>query len=107
MFYKTYTAAMSVPIPTRFSDDEVARIDALVEAGVGETRSEVVRRAVAQLADVERRRRIGEEIVQSYREMPETDGEMAWASANAVAMVEAEPWELKPDGLWGPCDESG
>lgn len=107
MFYKPYTADVSVPIPTRFSEDEVATIDALVGAGIGDTRSEVVRHAVALLVDTERRRRVGEEIARSYRDSPEHDEFNTLARQNMIAMVEAEPWELKSDGLWGPCDASG
>ncbi|MDY7103615.1 MAG: hypothetical protein S0880_20740 [Actinomycetota bacterium] len=36
--------------------------------------------------------RIGRAIADSYRSMPQTSDDEALASANAVAMTEAEPW---------------
>ncbi|HEX6660036.1 MAG TPA: ribbon-helix-helix domain-containing protein [Ilumatobacter sp.] len=83
---------MTTPVPTRFSDDELRRIDRLVEAGVGGTRSDVIRRAVAHLDDTVRRAAIGREIADSYRALPQTKDDDALAMANALAMTEAEPW---------------
>jgi len=83
---------MTTPVPTRFSDDELALLDRLVGEGVGESRSAVVRRAVAELAEARRRVVIGSEIVESYQRIPQSveDDESAMASANALS--EAEPW---------------
>lgn len=83
---------MATPIPTRFSDDEVALIDELVQEGVGETRSAVIRRGVRDLADARRRARIGAAIAESYRQQPQTAEDDEWAAANLRALVEAEPW---------------
>ena len=82
----------TTPIPTRFSREELAIIDRLVAEGVGQNRSDVIRRAVDQLDDVVRRARIGEAIAQSYRDHPQSKDEDALAMANAIAMTEAEPW---------------
>lgn len=83
---------MTKPIPTRFTDDELALIDELVEAGLGENRSAVIRRGVHHLADAVRRGRVGAAIAASYRERPQTDDDAALAMANATALTEAEPW---------------
>lgn len=83
---------MSTPVPTRFSDDELALIDDLVEAGVGDSRSSVIREGVHQLADRLRRARIGADIATSYREHPQTQDDDDLAMANALALTEAEPW---------------
>ena len=48
---------MSTPVPTRFTDDELALIDQLVAEGVGDNRSAVIRRGVLHLADSVRRAR--------------------------------------------------
>jgi len=82
---------MTVPIPTRFSEDELALLDKLVDEGIGENRSAVIRRAVAHLADAVRRRREGELIADSYRREPQDDDD-ALALASAIALTEAEPW---------------
>ena len=83
---------MTMPVPTRFSDDELALLDRLVSEGVGESRSAVVRRAVTELAEARRRIVIGSEMVESYQRVPQSieDDDFAMASANALS--EAEPW---------------
>lgn len=83
---------MATPVPTRFSDEELALLDELVEQGVGESRSAVIRRGVHLLADSARRARVGERIAQSYRERPQTAEDDEQALASAIAMTEAEPW---------------
>jgi Arc/MetJ-type ribon-helix-helix transcriptional regulator len=83
---------MTTQVPTRFRDDELASLDELVADGVADSRSEVVRLAVARLADEHRRRKVGEAIAAAYRERPQTDEDEAWAMANAIALTEAEPW---------------
>lgn len=80
------------PIPTRFTDDELALIDELVEAGVGDNRSAVIRRGVHHLADTLRRARVGATIAQSYRDTPQTAADDDLAMASALALTEAEPW---------------
>ena len=53
------TVRMTIQVPTRMEDDDVAHLDELVEAGVGATRSQVIRAAVAELYDRHRRAGIG------------------------------------------------
>jgi Arc/MetJ-type ribon-helix-helix transcriptional regulator len=83
---------MTTPVPTRFSDEELATIDRLVAQGVGDNRSDVIRRAVDHLDSAVRRSRIGEVIAGSYRRHPQSDEDGAMAMANAIAITEAEPW---------------
>lgn len=83
---------MTTPVPTRFSDDELALIDELVDEGVGESRSAVIRQGVYQLADSVRRAKVGRVIAASYRSHPQTEGDDELAMASAVALTEAEPW---------------
>lgn len=80
------------PVPTRFTDDELAVIDALVAAGFGENRSAVIRRGVHHLADAARRGKVGASIAASYRASPQTPEDASLAMANAIALTEAEPW---------------
>ena len=83
---------MTTPVPTRFTAEELALIDELVDQGIGDTRSAVIRHGVHRLADSVRRARIGAAIAQSYRDQPQSvdDDDLAMASANAL--TEAEPW---------------
>ncbi len=83
---------MTRAVPTRFNARQIQTLDRLVAAGVGETRSEVIRRAVEHLAESFERARAGQRIANSYREQPQSAEEDAMAMANAIAMVEAEPW---------------
>ena len=83
---------MTTPIPTRFSDAELATIDRLIADGVGQNRSDVIRQAVERLDDAVRRQRIGQTIADSYRTAPPTSDDDDLAMANAIAMTEAESW---------------
>jgi Arc/MetJ-type ribon-helix-helix transcriptional regulator len=83
---------MTTPVPTRFTDDELALIDELVGSGIAENRSAVIRRGVHFLAESVRRSRVGESIAASYREQPQTAEDDELAMASAIAMTEAEPW---------------
>lgn len=83
---------MTSAVPTRFSPGQIETIDRLVAAGIGDTRSAVIRRAVEHLAESIERERIGRVIADSYRAQPQTVDDDVQAMANAIAMTEAEPW---------------
>jgi Arc/MetJ-type ribon-helix-helix transcriptional regulator len=83
---------MTTPVPTRFTDEELALIDELVSEGVGESRSAVIRKGVHDLAESVRRSRVGATIADSYRAAPQGPEDDELAMASAVAMTEAEPW---------------
>ena len=83
---------MTTPVPTRFSDEELALIDELVDEGIGDSRSAVIRRGVHHLADSVHRARIGASIAQSYRARPQAPEEDELAMASAIAITDAEPW---------------
>jgi Arc/MetJ-type ribon-helix-helix transcriptional regulator len=83
---------MTTAVPTRFSKDEIALIDALVAQGVGESRSAVIRVGLHQLAEATRRAQIGLQIAASYRHQPQSSDDDELALASALALTEAEPW---------------
>ena len=83
---------MTTPVPTRFTDEELALIDQLVDRGVADSRSAVIRRGVHHLADSVHRAQVGEAIAAAYRAVPQTREDDELAMANAIAMTEAEPW---------------
>ena len=58
-------------IPIDFCDEQIKAIDCLVEEEVGETRPEVIRRALERLDKAVRRSRDDEEFAESYRQQPE------------------------------------
>ena len=83
---------MTTPVPTRFSDEEIALIDELVVHGIADSRSAVIRLGVHRLADSAHRARVGASIAQSYQERPQTPEDDELAMVSAIAMTEAEPW---------------
>jgi Arc/MetJ-type ribon-helix-helix transcriptional regulator len=70
---------MTIQVPTRMDDDDVAHLDELIKEGVGETRSQVIRTAVAELYDRHRRARVGADIARSYRDVPQSPADDEWA----------------------------
>ncbi len=76
----------------RLEDGLADRVDSLVVAGVFASRSEAVRRALEQLVDQLERERIGREIVEAYRRMPQTVEEFAWADESLERMLAEESW---------------
>ena len=68
------------------------RVDSLVAAGVFASRSEAVRLGLERLVDELERERIGREIVEAYRRMPQTEEELAWADESLERMLAEEPW---------------
>ena len=56
------------------------------------SRSALIREAIEQHLDAERRAEIGRQIVEGYRRIPETEEEIAWAEASGREMLEEESW---------------
>ncbi|MDH4178644.1 MAG: ribbon-helix-helix domain-containing protein [Thermoleophilia bacterium] len=83
---------MSHQLVTRVGDDLVAHVDRLVEAGILESRSQAVRLGLERLVDQLERRRIGEQIVEGYRRVPQTEDELDWVDAATERMIAEEPW---------------
>lgn len=83
---------MTTPVPTRFTADELALLDELVEAGLGDSRSAVIRRSVHHLAEAVRRAGVGRAIAESYEQHPQSAEDDELAMASAIALTEAEPW---------------
>lgn len=77
---------------TRIPDALAEEVDRLVGSGVVASRSEAVRLGLERLVDRERRRRIGQAIVDGYTRMPQTEEEAEWADAAARDMIAEEAW---------------
>ncbi len=77
---------------TRVDDQLLADVDALIERGEVRTRSEAVRIGLRHLIDDARRKRIGAQIAQRYKDKPQTDDEGGWSDAATIDMIAAEPW---------------
>jgi Arc/MetJ-type ribon-helix-helix transcriptional regulator len=83
---------VSLQLVTRVHESLVERVDALVAAGVLESRSEAVRLGLERLADQLERRRVGERIVEGYTRLPQTDEELDRLDAATERMIAEEPW---------------
>jgi Arc/MetJ-type ribon-helix-helix transcriptional regulator len=83
---------MSEQIAVRLPDELLASLDELVTGGRFESRAGAVRAAIEELLDRERRHRVGEEIAAGYLRIPQTDEEVAVATAAAIRSIEEEPW---------------
>ncbi len=81
-----------IQIAVRLDDDLVAQVDHLVRSGVLDSRSQAVREGLRALVDRQRRRAVGEAIVEGYRRRPETNEEIAWSDEATAAMIAEEPW---------------
>jgi Arc/MetJ-type ribon-helix-helix transcriptional regulator len=77
---------------TRVEDELVAAVDELVAAGVVASRSEAVRLGLERLVRRWRRDRIGAQIVDGYRRLPQSDDEVSWADDATRRMIADEPW---------------
>ena len=79
-------------VVARVNDALAAELDELVTDGVVSNRSEAVRLGLERLVDEHRRRRIGAEIVEAYRRMPQTEEELAGLDEATRALIAEEPW---------------
>jgi Arc/MetJ-type ribon-helix-helix transcriptional regulator len=75
---------MSPQIAVRVEQGLVDGLDALVAAGRFETKADAIRAAIEALLDVDRRRRIGEAIVEGYRRVPPGDDPALDAALDAA-----------------------
>lgn len=83
---------MSQQLVARVGEGLVGRVDALVAAGVLESRSEAVRLGLERLADELEREAIGAAIVAGYTRLPQTEEEIDWVDEATERMVAEEPW---------------
>jgi Arc/MetJ-type ribon-helix-helix transcriptional regulator len=77
---------------TRVDDELAQAVDALVSAGVVASRSDAVRIGLAELVDRHRRRQVGERIAAGYRDLPQSDDELAGLDAATRSLIAEEPW---------------
>lgn len=83
---------VSQQLVTRVGDDLVGHIDALVEAGILESRSQAVRLGLERLVRQLESERVGRAIVEAYTRTPQAAAEMAWADEAGRRMIADEPW---------------
>ncbi len=77
---------------TRIDEQLASDVDELVKEGVVTSRSEAVRMGLEQLIDRHRRQRVGAQITEAYRRLPQTGEETTGLDEATRALVEEEPW---------------
>ncbi len=77
---------------TRVPDPLVAAVDALVEDGVFDSRSDAVRAGLSAVVDGRRRTAVGQAIADGYRRTPQEDDDLSWPDSATTAMIAEEPW---------------
>jgi metal-responsive CopG/Arc/MetJ family transcriptional regulator len=77
---------------TRVDDELLAQVDLVVTWSDLQNRSEFVRQALIELIDRKNRERIGRQIVEGYRNHPQTAAETAGTDQAAINMINEEPW---------------
>lgn len=87
-----YAICMSQQIAVRLPDALASELQALVADGTFGSKADAIRSAIEALIDVERRRRVGEAIVEGYRRMPETPDELEEARLASIRSIEEESW---------------
>lgn len=87
-----YASCMSNQIAVRLPDDLASELEALVADGAFASKADAIRSAIENMIDAERRRRVGQAIVEGYRRTPETDDELKDARLASIRSIEEEPW---------------
>ena len=85
-----YTWCMTVQVPVRLTEEDVAALDVLVKDGRFANRSEAMRAALAELLREEREREIEEAYRRGYGEHPQEEWIAEVGLAALAAFHEAE-----------------
>jgi len=79
-------------VALRLPDDLVEALDEMVREGRYSTRTEVIRTAIDGLMAAHGEIAIDRSLADGYRRVPQTDEEVALATAVTRALIEEEPW---------------
>ncbi len=77
---------------TRIDDALARQVDELVAQGAAASRSELVRMGLERIIDEHRRQALGQQIVDGYRRLPQSDEDGGELDAATKALIEEEPW---------------
>ena len=80
-------------IAVKLPDGLVRELDELVAQGLFSSRSSAVRRAVEIIVSGQRRDALEEAYANGYRQVPESESELAEAKRLARQAIDDEPWE--------------
>lgn len=83
---------MTIQVPVRLTEEDVAALDDLVEHGRFSTRSDVLRTALAQLLEEERQQAIDDAYRRGYGKYPQEE----WIGLDGLALFAA--WDAAEGG---------
>jgi Arc/MetJ-type ribon-helix-helix transcriptional regulator len=83
---------MTEQIAIRLPSELAKQLDEMVARGRFETKAEAVRSAIRSMVEADRRREIGQRIIDGYRRVPQTDDEVSAATEAALRSIHEEPW---------------
>jgi Arc/MetJ-type ribon-helix-helix transcriptional regulator len=83
---------MTKMVTLRISEEQLARIDAVVADGSYPSRSAFLTKALERMLDEEERQRIDVAIVEGYTRLPQTQPEDVWAREATRRSVASERW---------------
>ncbi len=83
---KTTKIAISLP-------EEVLTAVEREREGSGESRSQIFRRAVELLLRQQKEKKMSEQYIRAYQQIPETNEEVAAARHAATTILAEEPWQ--------------
>ena len=79
-------------VVARLDDKLMGELDSLIEDGVVANRTEAVRVGLERFVDAARRRRVGAQIADAYRQQPQTEDELAGLDRATRALIEEDAW---------------
>ena len=79
-------------VAIRLPDELVKAVDDLVAQGSFSTRTDAIRTALVALLRADAEASIDRTIVEAYTHTPQSDEEIAIATAATRALIEEEPW---------------
>ena len=79
-------------IAVRLPESLLVELDSLVERGLYENRAAAVRAGIEGVTEQDRRRRIDEAIVDGYRRIPQSKGDVDAAVTSLRDAILEEPW---------------
>ena len=83
---------MTTQLAVRLPDDLLADLDWLMARCAYSTRTEAMRDAIVRVVEIERRRLVGEQIVEAYTRQPQTDDECAGTPSPTWLGLDDDDW---------------
>lgn len=88
-----YTGGVTKQVAVKLPDELLDDIDRLVERGAFGSRSQAIRSGLEAVVASRRRQEADQRYRDAFARLPETEGELADATRQALESIRDEPWE--------------